>query len=361
MPAANLKTLLSSTFVGAIVNQHPLESFDELAYGGMITGIDLWDPNLFPGQNSAFGSVANSVPNKGANTFASPGGGTVDFLGGGIDFNATVTGLSGIKVGALATASVLHVNDFTQFGGSFTASIAGTVMTVTALASGAIIPNMNLSGTGVSADTQVVKQLTGTAGGVGTYRVGLSQAVASTAITGVEEFLVSTLYKVTVAPTGNAEVIVAQSDSGAASGKFQFGLEQLNSGGGGLRVIVAGVALPTGFVPTTNKIYAIGAHIVPNPAGLTKVNLYIYNVSDGAAVYDGSAFFGTYAAFVAMVNGGTMIGTPVNITSRISPQGMRIYGLLGIERISLAGVDPAERFGMQVKRAVALFEAGTIS
>lgn len=143
--------------------------------------------------------------------------------------------------------------------------------------------------------------------------------------------------------------------------EIQFGLEQLNSGGGGLRVIVAGVALPTGFVPTTNKIYAIGAHIVPNPAGLTKVNLYIYNVSDGAAVYDGSAFFGTYAAFVAMVNGGTMIGTPVNITSRISPQGMRIYGLLGIERISLAGVDPAERFGMQVKRAVALFEAGTIS
>lgn len=67
---------------------------------------------------------------------------------------------------------------------SFTASIATTVMTVSAVSAGTIYPSMQISGTGVTAGTRIVAQLTGTTGGTGTYTVSTSQTVTSTAMTG---------------------------------------------------------------------------------------------------------------------------------------------------------------------------------
>lgn len=67
---------------------------------------------------------------------------------------------------------------------SFTASIATTNMTVTALSNGPIYPGMTITGTGVTAGTRVVSQTSGTAGGTGVYVVSVSQTVASTTITG---------------------------------------------------------------------------------------------------------------------------------------------------------------------------------
>lgn len=67
---------------------------------------------------------------------------------------------------------------------SFTASIATTTLTVSAISAGAIFPSMQISGTGVTAGTRIVAQLTGTAGGTGTYTVSTSQTVTSTAMTG---------------------------------------------------------------------------------------------------------------------------------------------------------------------------------
>lgn len=68
--------------------------------------------------------------------------------------------------------------------GAFTASIAGGVLTVTAVASGSLAPGQAVSGTGVVSGTEVVEQLSGTAGGPGTYRLNRSQAdVASEAMT----------------------------------------------------------------------------------------------------------------------------------------------------------------------------------
>jgi len=66
----------------------------------------------------------------------------------------------------------------------FTASIAGTTMTVTAVASGTIYPGMVLTGTGVTAGTYIVSQTTGTDGSTGTYVVSASQTVGSRTITG---------------------------------------------------------------------------------------------------------------------------------------------------------------------------------
>jgi hypothetical protein len=67
---------------------------------------------------------------------------------------------------------------------SFTGSIATTTLTVSAISAGTIYPSMQISGTGVTAGTRIVAQLTGTTGGVGTYTVSVSQTVTSTAMTG---------------------------------------------------------------------------------------------------------------------------------------------------------------------------------
>lgn len=72
---------------------------------------------------------------------------------------------------------------FTGATASVTASIATTTMTVTAVGSGTLYPGANLMGTGVKRGTTIVRQLTGTTGGVGTYTVSLSQTVASTTVT----------------------------------------------------------------------------------------------------------------------------------------------------------------------------------
>jgi len=66
---------------------------------------------------------------------------------------------------------------------SFTASISGTTMTVTAIGSGALSIEQVLSGSGVTVGTTITAFGTGT-GGTGTYLVSASQTVGSTAMTG---------------------------------------------------------------------------------------------------------------------------------------------------------------------------------
>jgi hypothetical protein len=65
---------------------------------------------------------------------------------------------------------------------SFTASISGTTMTVSAVASGTIAVGQLITGTGVTAGTTITALGTGT-GNTGTYTVSASQTVASTTIT----------------------------------------------------------------------------------------------------------------------------------------------------------------------------------
>lgn len=64
-----------------------------------------------------------------------------------------------------------------------TGSITTTTLTVTGVTSGLLQAGDILSGTGVTANTKIVIQLTGTAGGAGTYTVDTSQTVTSTTIT----------------------------------------------------------------------------------------------------------------------------------------------------------------------------------
>ena len=64
------------------------------------------------------------------------------------------------------------------------AGSAGTVMDVTAVASGTLLSGMTLTGTGITAGTRIVSQTSGTTGGVGLYVVDASQLTASTTVNG---------------------------------------------------------------------------------------------------------------------------------------------------------------------------------
>ena len=66
---------------------------------------------------------------------------------------------------------------------SFTGSISGTTLTVSAVASGTILVGAVISGTGVTAGTRITAYGTGT-GGTGDYTIDTSQTVSSTAISG---------------------------------------------------------------------------------------------------------------------------------------------------------------------------------
>lgn len=66
---------------------------------------------------------------------------------------------------------------------STTSTITGTVFNAVQVTGYWSIGN-TLSGTGVSPNTVITEQLTGAAGGIGTYRVSVSQTVTSTTISG---------------------------------------------------------------------------------------------------------------------------------------------------------------------------------
>jgi hypothetical protein len=86
------------------------------------------------------------------------------------------------------TQYTIGPNPSTQnfIGASFTGSISGNILTVTAIASGAIAQGQTLSGTGIAAGTKITQFLTGAGGNIneqGTYQVNINQTVASTSVT----------------------------------------------------------------------------------------------------------------------------------------------------------------------------------
>jgi hypothetical protein len=92
-------------------------------------------------------------------------------------FTAAATGAPS---GASGSASSIAASTF-----SVTGLIADNVLTVSAVGSGTVVPGGTISGTSVASGTQIISQLSGTTGGIGTYAVSIpEQTVASTTISG---------------------------------------------------------------------------------------------------------------------------------------------------------------------------------
>ena len=132
---------------------------------------------------------------------------------------------------------------------SFTGSIATTTLTVSAVSAGTIYPSMQISGTGVTAGTRIVDQLTGTTGGAGTYTVSASQTVSSTTMTGdlPSKIQVSQagLYNVqfsaqfinTTNDVQDVDIWFRKNGTDVAASNSQFGIKARKSTGAASRLI----------------------------------------------------------------------------------------------------------------------------
>lgn len=125
--------------------------------------------------------------------------------------------------GASATGSSIDPETF-----SVTGSIDDDVLTVTAVGSGTIVNGATISGTGIASGTKIVSQLSGTAGGVGTYTVSIpEQSVDSTTVSGTYGlFTVGTA----TGTFGVGDVLSGSGGGGVTAGTV---ITQLLSGAGG--------------------------------------------------------------------------------------------------------------------------------
>jgi hypothetical protein len=97
------------------------------------------------------------------------------YSNGAASFAATGSPTTGASVTGSIAASTF----------SCTGSIAGDILTVTAVGSGTIYPGATITGTGITGTVKIVGQVSGAVGGTGVYTVSVpEQNVASTTISG---------------------------------------------------------------------------------------------------------------------------------------------------------------------------------
>ncbi len=102
-----------------------------------------------------------------------------------VTVNGTVKTSSSIDLSGAASfsaAAALIEAGLASYDATVTGSISATTLTVSAVGTGTVAPGQSVAGTGVTAGTTIVAQLSGTTGGVGTYSVSISQTASSTAL-----------------------------------------------------------------------------------------------------------------------------------------------------------------------------------
>lgn len=131
-------------------------------------------------------NTASSFLDSGAGTLASTSGINKIFVPFGSfadntdQVDGSTTSAYPVRLDTTYYESGVRVESHTA---TFTASIATTTLTVSAVSSGTIYLGMEISGSGVTAGTRITAFGTGS-GGIGTYTVSASQTVSSTTITG---------------------------------------------------------------------------------------------------------------------------------------------------------------------------------
>lgn len=210
---------------GDRVSQNPIASFlagpgalvagDSLIVGRFAWVTPPFDPNGGPSIANSYGGgkpdgfvvrtqqALNSTYLSNAGNQIAEGFQCAIYIAG--DFAVKNDGLTQARLGQKAFArvadgKVVFANAGAVFGGasatgsdvaagasSVTGSISGSVLTVSAVGSGTLYPGTSISGSGIptSPAPKIVSQLSGTTGGVGTYRLDTDfLEVSSTTITG---------------------------------------------------------------------------------------------------------------------------------------------------------------------------------
>ena len=184
--------------------------------GTLVPGTVLSAANIIPGTIIESQISNANLPNGGLGTYA------LNSSAPQIIASTTITGAYGqldavgVTSGTLSIGQTLSGPTTTQTTATI---VAGTAATFTGSVSGytltagtvthTIYPGAILSGTGVTTGTQILSQLTGSAGAAGTYLVSISQNVYSTSLT-------STHY--IAGGTGGAGASIGSVITGTASG-----------------------------------------------------------------------------------------------------------------------------------------------
>lgn len=226
----------------ASINLSSATSFSSAA-GIIQTGLNA----AAPAAASVTGSIGGVITASAGATFTGSGSGTnltTTSVTGVIHIGAKITG-TGVPAntqivsqtsGTTGGAGVYVTNNSTT--SSSNALVASSnVMDVTAVASGTLQPTDAISGTGVSASTTILAQLSGTAGSTGTYTISSQQQFASATVTSL-----STVLNVTAVGSGSISVGNPISGTNVTSGSV---ISALGTGVGGVGTYVVSHASTT--------------------------------------------------------------------------------------------------------------------
>lgn len=184
------------------------------------------------------------------------------------DGKATFAATGSVTTGGSATGTIAAGT------ASVTGSISDDTLTVTVVGSGVLYPGGTLSGTNVASGTKIVRQLTGTAGGVGTYAVSIAgQSATSTTIS--ETYGLFTAVSALSGVFGVGDILSGAGGGGVTSGT---NITALGTGTGGLGTYIVD---PTQTVTsTTISVAAINvetkwyARSTALPGEIVKISSY---------------------------------------------------------------------------------------
>ena len=193
------------------------------------------------------GGSPDGAITQGANTFTSAA----------LSVSGFPSGTAGKSIAIANAGSIQAFLAYVQTAVSSSASISGTTMTVGGTIRGTFADNQGVSGSGVTAGTSIVTQLTGTPGGAGTYQVTPSQTVTGpipiSATNGGSGYLTGD--QITLAGGTNTVPTVIQVDKATLGGQLP------------LATITTGDTIPFQF--TTSFAVNAPASWPGGPTGLT--------------------------------------------------------------------------------------------
>lgn len=228
----------------AIVNSYgagPVDGFVHREQQGLITAyLGYYGMTIQPGFMVTLMNAGDFwVKNNGATQALKGQKCYADLTDGGASFAATGSPLAGASVTASVAASTFSV----------TGSIAGDVLTVTAVGSGTVRNGATISGTGIASGTKILSQVSGTTGGIGTYRVSIPfQTVASTTVSGTYGTMT-----VTAVGSGSIDVGSVLSGTGVDAGTTVTALIT-GTGGTGTYVVSSNTVVGSTTISATSNV-----------------------------------------------------------------------------------------------------------
>lgn len=235
----------------------------------------------------------------GQTAYANNVDGSVSFAAAGTP-TAGGTSTASTIAATTSTASTLALNSFT------TSSISGTTLTIGAVATGGAFVGQTISGGAIVPGTTILEQLTGTANGAGTYRVSISQNIASTTITGSGAML-------TVGGTVTGYYAVGQTitGSGVTAGSTILA-RGTGVGVGGTYFVSAAQTVGSQAINATGGLLTVGGTVT----GTFATNDLVTGSGISAGTYIVSPITGTGGAGTYLVNNGqTIASQAINVNA----------------------------------------------